>query len=58
LLAPRQGRPGCSSHTQPVSKPISASSGSLNQRAVGYTFERPIRRSSENQTNRRSATSV
>jgi hypothetical protein len=31
---------------------------SLNQRAVGYTFERPIRRSSENQTNRRSATSV
>jgi hypothetical protein len=26
LLAPRQGRPGCSSHTQPVSKPISASS--------------------------------
>jgi len=31
---------------------------SLYQRAVGYTFERPIRRSSENQTNGRSATSV
>jgi hypothetical protein len=28
---------------------------SLYQRAVGYTFERPIRRSSENQTNGRSA---
>ena len=31
---------------------------SLYQRAVGYTFERPIRRSSENHRKRRSATSV